>query len=49
MFPVVPLDDGLPEGFDTPLAAENSLILDDETVGQNTKQYIDDFFAAIGQ
>ncbi|MCF4099710.1 thiamine ABC transporter substrate binding subunit [Maritalea mediterranea] len=49
MFPVVPLDDGLPEGFDTPLPEENSLILNDETVGQNTKQYIDDFFAAIGQ
>ncbi|AVX03379.1 thiamine-binding periplasmic protein [Maritalea myrionectae] len=49
MFPVVALDDGLPEGFDTPLPEEKSLILDDETVGQNTKQYIDDFFAAIGQ
>lgn len=49
MFPVVPLDKGLPEGFDTPLPKQNSLILDDETVGQNTKIYIDDFFAAIGQ
>jgi thiamine transport system substrate-binding protein len=47
MFPVVELEGGLPEGFATPLTKEQTLLLDDQDVGANTKAYIDAFFAGI--
>ncbi|MGJ8529100.1 thiamine ABC transporter substrate binding subunit [Maritalea sp.] len=47
MFPVIELEGGLPEGFAEPLKAEQTLLLDEETVAQNTKAYIDAFFADI--
>jgi len=47
MFPVIELAGGLPEGFATPLATEQTLLLDDATVGANTKAFIEKFFEEI--
>ena len=47
MFPVIELEGGLPDGFATPLAPEQTLLLDDAFVDENTKAIIDEFFANI--